>query len=306
MTAPTRPTDRTSSHRVARWAPAILWATFPFTVGPAIADALADRSTPVVVVAQVGVWALWLVGLIAALVPSTVSLTAMRIVFPASLVVAVWSTTSISDRAGVTASAALGLTAFASVLSLWSTVGFVWVNGSSYGDERRFPLRAPAPVLFGPLELVWALMVAATFAGPMLLAVEHWVWGAVVTALAIVLDAAGARILHQLAKRWLVFVPAGLVLVDRSVLLDAMLTLRQRVASLGYARDDSDAVDLGGGAIGTQIELRLTETGDIIPTPARRDRDRLVDPVDVDAVRFTPSRPDLVLAAARARRLTVV
>lgn len=306
MADPARPTDRATSLRVARWAPAVLWLTFPFTVGPAIGEALAHRSSSVVVVAEVGAWSLWLVGLLAALVPSTISLTTMRIVFPASLVVAVWCAAVATDRAGVAASVALGSTAFAAVVSLWSTVGFVWVNGSSYGDERRFPLRAPAPVLFGALELVWAAMVASTLAGPMLLAARHWVWGGIVTALAIVLDAAGARILHQLSKRWLVLVPAGLVLVDRTVLLDAMLTLRQRVASIGYASEGSVAFDLSGGAIGAQLELRLTETGDIIPTPDRRDRHRLIDPIDVDAVRFTPSRPDHVLDEARARRLTVV
>ena len=301
-----RPRERTTSGTVARWAPTLLWLTFPFTVGPAIGDALARRPSAVVLVAAIGLWALWLVGLVAALVPSTVSLTTMRVVFPASFVVAVWCAAVVPDRSGVTVSAALGLTAFASVLSLWSEVGLVWVNGSSYGDERRFPLRAPAPVLFGPVELVWAAMVAPTFAGPMLLAHRQWAWGTILTVVAIAMDAAGARILHQLARRWLVLVPAGLVLVDRSVLLDAMLTLRQRVASIGYAREGSDAYDLGGGAIGTQIELRLTEPGDIIPTPARRDRHRLVDPIDVDAVRFTPSRPDRVLEAARERRLTVV
>lgn len=298
--------DRTRALLLARWAPAAVWLSLPLVAGPAFGDALAHRSTPVVTTASVGLWGLWLVGLIAALAPSTVALTAMRIVFPASLVAAVWAAAAVSEHAGTSASIAMGATSLAAVLSLWATVGHVFVNGSSYGDERRFPLRPPGAVVFGPLELVWALMVATTFAGPMLLATRHWIIGTIVSVLAVLVDLAGVRSLHQLSKRWLVFVPAGIVLVDRTVLLDAMLTLRQRIASLGVASEDSDAHDLGAGAIGIEVELRLTEPGDIIPTPARRDRHRTIDPVDVLAVRFCPTRPGWVLDAARERRITVV
>lgn len=297
--------ERSRSLLVARWAPAVVWLSLPLVAGPAFADALAGRSTPVVVTAQVGLWALWLIGLVAALAPSTVSLTTMRIVFPASLLAAVAAAAAVSDHAGIGASVALGTTSLATVVALWATVGFVHVNGSSYGDERRFPLRPPAPVVLGSMEVLWLVMASATLSGPMLLAARQWIAGAIVTVLAVLVDIIGVRALHQLSKRWLVFVPAGIVLVDRTVLLDAMLTLRQRVASLGFADDRSDAYDLGAGAIGVEVELRLTETGDIIPTPARKDRHRIIDPVDVDAVRFCPTRPGWVLDAARARRFTI-
>jgi hypothetical protein len=127
----------------------------------------------------------------------------------------------------------------------------------------------------------------------------------VLTVIAVAVDIIGVRALHQLSRRWLVFVPAGVVLVDRSVLLEAMLTLRPRIESMGLAAEDSEAVDLSNGAIGLQVELRLDRTGDIVRTPARRDRHLLVEPVEVTAVRFSPSRPGQVLDAARARRITV-
>ena len=296
---------RSRSLVIARWAPAAVWLTLPLVAGPAFADALADRSTSVVATATIGLWGLWLVGLVAALAPSTVSLTTMRIVFPASLLAAVGAAAAVSNHAGIGASVALGTTSLATVVSLWATVGLVFVNGSSYGDERRFPLRPPGPVVLGPMEVLWLVMAASTLAGPMLLAARQWVAGAIVTVVALVVDVIGVRALHQLSKRWLVFVPAGIVLVDRTVLLDAMLTLRQRVASLRLAREDSDAFDLGAGAIGIQVELRLTEIGDIIPTPARKDRHRMIEPVDVTSVRFCPTRPGWVLDAARERRFTV-
>jgi hypothetical protein len=77
------------------------------------------------------------------------------------------------------------------------------------------------------------------------------------------------------------------------------------VGSIGIAEEDSVAIDLSAGAIGMQVELRLSTTDSIIPTPARRDRHKMVEPLDVDAVRFTPSRPGWVLDAAKERRLTV-
>lgn len=305
-TSPTRrPTTRTPALVLARWLPAALWVTLPLTTGPVFAEALDGRSAPVVLVAQIGLWAAWTGGLVASLAPSTVSLTAIRILFPASAVAALWAAATVADHAGTAASFALGTTSAAAVVSLWATVGYVFVNGSSYGDERRFPLRPPGPVVLGPLELVWAAMVATTFAGPMLLAARQWVPGAILTVVAVAVDIAGARALHQLSRRWLVFVPAGMVLVDRTVLLDAMLTLRQRIESVGVALVDTEAFDLGAGAIGIEIELRLTDPDSIIPTPARRDRRQMVTPLDVSAVRFTPSRPGWVLDAARERRLTV-
>lgn len=303
--SPPPPSDRGRARRVARWAPVVVWLTLPLTAGSTFADALADRSAPVALVAAIGLWAGWAGGLVAALVPSTASLTAVRILFPAALVAAVWAVILSDDPTGTAASMALALTSLAAVLSLWAMVGDVYVNGSSYGDERRFPLRPPGPVVLGPLEVLWAVMVTTTFAGPLLLAARQWVPGVAVTVIAVAIDMIGVRAMHQLSRRWLVFVPAGVVLVDRSVLLEAMLTLRPRIESMGLAAIDSGAADLSAGAIGLQVELRLDRPGDIVRTPARRDRHLLVEPVEVTTVRFAPSRPGQVLDAARARRITV-
>lgn len=294
-----------TSRFVSRWAPALVWLTLPLTAGPAFANALDHRSTPVQLVAAIGLWTVWSVTLVAALVPSTVSLTTIRITMPASVVAATWAALAVADGADTAESIALGITSLAAVLSLSAAVGFTFINGSSYGDERRFPLRPPGPVVMGPLEAVWVAMVASAFAGPMLLAARQFVAGAIITVLAVAIVVAGVRALHQLSKRWLVFVPAGIVLVDRTSLLDAMLVLRQRVAVICAAPAESDAVDLTANALGLAIEVRLTEPDTIIPTPPRRDRRLMIEPLEVSAVRFTPTRPGWVLDAARQRRLTV-
>jgi len=294
-----------TSRAVSRWAPALIWLSLPLTAGTSFAHALDQRSAPVTLTAAIGLWSIWVIGLIAALAPSSVSLTTIRIVMPASVVAAAWAALLAPNGADLAESFALGVTSMCAVLSLSAPVGYTFINGSSYGDERRFPLRPPGPVVFGPLEHVWVAMVASFLAGPLLLAAKQWIPGAIISVLAVGLCVAGARALHQLSKRWLVFVPAGLVLVDRTTLLDALLIQRHVVSSIGVAEEDSAATDLSAGAIGLQVELRLSTTDSIIPTSARRDRHKMIEPIDVDAVRFTPSRPGWVLDAAKERRLTV-
>lgn len=295
-----------TSRIVSRWVPALLWLLLPLTTGPSFANALNGRSTAVSLTGAVGLWGFWLLGLIGALAPSAISLTLIRILMPASVVAAAWAALLAPNGADFPESFALGMTSLCAVLSLSAAVGYTFINGSSYGDERRLPLRPPGAVMFGPLEVVWAAMVASVFAGPMLLAAEQWIWGSIISVLAIAITIGGARALHQLAKRWLVFVPAGIVLVDRTVLLDALLVQRHTVASIGLAVGASTAMDLGAGAGGVQIEVRLTVPDSIIPTPARSARHNLVVPIDVDAVRFTPTRPIWVIETAKERRLTVV
>ena len=294
-----------TSRAVSRWAPALIWLSLPLTAGTSFAHALDQRSAPVTLTAAIGLWSIWVIGLIAALAPSSVSLTTIRIVMPASVAAAAWAAILAPNGADVAESFALGITSMCAVLSLSAPVGYTFINGSSYGDEQRFPLRPPGPVVLGPLELVWVAMVASVLAGPLLLAAKQWIPGAIITVLAVGLCVVGARALHQLSKRWLVFVPAGLVLVDRTSLLDALLVQRHVVSSIGVAEEDSVAIDLSAGAIGPQVELRLSTTDAIIPTPARRDRHKMIEPLDVDAVRFTPSRSGWVLDAAKERRLSV-
>ena len=294
-----------TSRAVSRWAPALVWLSLPLTAGSSFANALDGRASAISLTAVIGLWLLWVVGLIAALTPSSVSLTTLRILMPASVVAAAWAALVVPDSADLAASVALGVTSLCAVLSLSASVGYTFINGSSYGDERRFPLRPPGPIVCGPVEFVWAAMVASVFSGPMLLAAKQWIPGALITVFAVALVIGGARALHQLSKRWLVFVPAGIVLVDRTTLLDALLVQRHTVGSMGLAEEGSTSADLSAGALGIQVEVRLSTTDSIIPTPLRRDRRKIVEPVDVNAVRFTPSRPGWVLDAARERRFTV-
>ena len=58
-------------------------------------------------------------------------------------------------------------------------IGDAFVDGSSYGDERRFLLRTPGALAIGPLFVVCAVIVAGLTVGPVLLLAQRWVVGAI-------------------------------------------------------------------------------------------------------------------------------
>jgi hypothetical protein len=175
----------------------------------------------------------------------------------------------------------------------------VFVDGSSYGDERRLPLRTPAPLLAGPVELAW-LAVVAPAVGALLLAAGQWVAGGLVLVAGVPLAVLGARSLHSLARRWLVFVPAGLVVHDALALAEPALFRRQVIRSLAAAEAGTTALDLTAGAAGLALELALTAPVAVVPASRRGTPAELTE---TEAVLVTPGRPGRVLAEARRRRI---
>ena len=285
-------------YRLVPWLVRALWAGLPFTVGPALADALDGASGPVRTVASTGLWLGWSVGMLATAVPHPVALTALRALAPAVVVVA--------------AAAALGGHASA-LAGGWAVVVMAWVfapalgahcvNGPAYPNERRFLLRVPGPLLRGPLALAWALALAGVAVGPLLLAARQWVGGAVSLALGLPVSVLLVRALHNLSRRWAVFVPAGLVLHDPLTLFDPVLFRRQVIARLQPAeRTAGDALDLTQAAPGLALELVLTEA---VPLTLVRPGRREGRPERPTRLRFTPTRPGAVLEEAGARRVRV-
>lgn len=277
---------------------AVLWALQPLVAGPAFAAALSDRSSAVQATASIGLWALWAVTLLALLIPRTTTLTLVRVVIPASVAATLWAAIVTPDP-GWRDALALASTALSTALALAPSTGERFVNGSAYGPERRFPLRAPGLVALGLVEVVWAVVVAGAVAGPLLLAAEQWVPGALALLVGWPLAAAASRSLHRLAQRWLVFVPAGITLVDPLALTDAVAVPRARVAAIRLAPADTDAHDLTVGALGLAIEVDLDEPLTITPLT----RSSPPATIDVDRLLFTPTRPGALLRAAAARGL---
>jgi hypothetical protein len=283
------------------WFLRVAWVVLPLAAGPAYGSALQPYSEPVRLAAVVLLWAGWAAVLVGTLVPHPLGLTALRLAAPAAAVAAVGA--AITDRPSALASAAaIAITLLNLVLAMMPITGLFYVNGAAYPNERRYLLRAPGPLLAGPLEVAWAVAVGAPVGTVLLLAAKAWVAGAIVLVVGVPVAAILARALHGLCRRWVVFVPAGLVLHDPLSLLDPPLFQRRVIETLRPAPVHSVALDLTQRAPGLALELVLWEK---VPMT-------LVKPGTIGGesgasalLRFTPTRPGQVLREAQRRRVPV-
>jgi len=282
------------------WPARLTWLLLPLLVGPPLGDALDGCSRAVQLTASALAWGGWALVLVAVLLPRTVSLTALRTVAPLALVAAVWA--GLAAERGVMDVVGVAWAALTVVAAFLPETGDAFVNGSSYGDERRMPLRVPGSLLLGPLELTWLAAVAAPVGAPLLLAARQWVAGGALAVLGVPAAVVSVRALHSLSRRWVVFVPAGLVLHDLHALTDPVLFPKARMRRLGPAPADPGEVrDLTQGALGLALVLELGEDLEVAP----RRPDGSLEIERVDRVMFTPTRPGAVLREAAARGLPV-
>ena len=284
--------SRVASRHLLPWALRALWAVLPFVLGPDLAAALDGRSRPVQVVASVALWAVWAAVVLATLVPYPLGLTALRSAAPAALAAAV-----VAAADGHGSPLSLGAAGLATAMAFLPETGTLFANGPAYPNERRLPLRAPGALL-PLLPLAWALAVGGPAAGAMLLATRQWLAGTVVSLVGAALAVVLFRSLHALSRRWVVFVPAGVVLHDPLSLTDPVLFRRQLIEALRPARAGSDGLDLSQRAPGLALELVLREE---VPLVLTKPGSRLGQTTSAERVLFTPARPGEVLREAAAR-----
>ena len=287
-----------SGDRAWAWLVRVWWAALPFTAGPHLSDGLNETGAAWRTTASVGLWVLWGVVLVGSLLAHPATLVLVRLATPSAVVALVWSGREGANWGEVALVAAI--TAAVAAVSLSAPVGHLFVNGISYGDEARLLLRPSALLLAGPLPVAAAITVGGVVSGPLLLAAEHWAIGGVVTAAGGTLAMVGARSLHSLTRRWLVFVPAGVVLHDHLAVQDPVLLRRRAVASFGPARQGSDALDLTQGAAGLIMELATNQPITLTPPPRHKGS---AEEVDVGGVLIAPSRPGYAVTLARQRQL---
>ena len=236
------------------------------------------------------------------LIPRPLSLTITRIGVPLAVAIAV---ATAFNGASTTTVAALAVAAsgFSLVLGTRGEFARQCAQGAAYGDEERFPLKVPPGITFAVLPLALALIGSALTIGPLLLATRQWVGGGF--ALVLLLPAAFvARLIHQLSLRWVVLVPAGLVVADPLTLTDPVLLVRNRILGLGPAdprrEPPAGSLDLRLGAGSGSCALLLVEDADLM----RRVRNRSVG-VRSHLILVTPTSASLLLARASARRIPV-
>lgn len=280
------------------WALRLVWAAQVLLAAPALGQALDGRSRPVQLVALTGAWSTWFVALVALLLPSALSLTTSR------MILAGWLGTTIviggSGASPASTAVAVGGAALAAIVCFSGEVGQAFVQGSAYGDERRLPLRPPGPLLLGPIPLLAVVTFAASVAGPLLLAAKVW-WGAAITAAAVALVGFAGRRFHVLSCRWLVFVPAGLVVHDGFVLAETAMFRRAELEGVGLADAATEAADLTGAALGPAVEVRLAGTVTVVLAPTRGKAGGTA--LHLRSFLVSPTRPGRALAEARRRSI---
>jgi hypothetical protein len=282
------------------WFARVTWALLPVCAGGALGDALASWSSTPARVAAVFLWCAWSIGLVALLAPRPWGMTALRIVAPAAVVLTLASVTSASVASGLLA----GVTAIvATVFALSASVSQAAVNSSAYGDELRFPLRVPASLLVGPVPLAVVLAGAGASAGPLLLADGRIVVGVIVTIAGLPLAYAMVRSLHSLARRFLVLVPAGVVVVDPLTLADPVLMRREAIAQVRRVESrqpEAGALDLTLGTRSGVVVISLRAPHSFARRKGRHDAAL----ADAGVVLVATVRTDAFVTTAGERRIT--
>ena len=282
----------------------VLWAIAPFTVGELIGEALHPASDPFRTTVSIGAWVAWIVVLIAIAVPRPVTLTIARLGTAGGLAAAAWAAIVVAGRDdpdGLVILVGVAVAVVAVFAMLVPGMGDRFVDGISYGDERRFLLRAPGPVVVAALVPSVAIVVVGLAAGPLLLADERWVAGAIVTVIGWAAAWFPLNALHRLTNRFLVFVPNGLVVHDPTVIREPVLFVTREIAGLAPAASDTVATDFTSSALGLALELRLTAPAEIPVVTGRTETEEQA----VRSLLVAPTRPGAVVRMALERGLPI-
>lgn len=278
----------------------LAWASLVITAGPAAAATVDDWSSAPRAVASLLLWAAWGAALLASFAPRPLGLTVLRVVAAAAVVLAIAALPGVGAGKGLLALSGAGV---AAALAFTPAVGYRFVNGAAYGEERRYPLRVPPALLLGPVPLAGFVLVGGVAAGPLLLADERWIAGVIALALAVPLVRVAGRSMYALSQRWAVLVPAGIVLKDPLTLADPVLFPRDRIASLRPlpfpTAPAEDILDLRLGAAAGSLVLELTEEAQLFRALGRQ---RGGESVKARRLAFSPRRPDALLTEAATRR----
>lgn len=250
------------------WAVRVAWVLLAVVPAP-IGEAVAQSGRTAQLVFTLASWLVWAVGVVAVAWLSPVSLTAIRSLAPVALVGLVVATLARSDLADAAVlwplvSVALGVIAtFGAFLPDYAAAH---VQASAYGAERRLPLRVPVPQI-APIVLSWVL--AAGSVAALLFAVACKVWwlaGCTIVIAGVFVWVAATR-LHRFSRRWLVIVPAGVVVHDHLLLAETFMVKTNAVTSVHLADAPGETLDLSGVTRGALLVVSMREAENLALSP---------------------------------------
>lgn len=238
-------------------------------------------------------WTLWAFVLVALWVPHPIALTASRMLSPL-VVLLIGARLGSADWSPSVVLAAL-LAAVVCVLVFTAEFGSEQAQAGAFGNERRFLLRLPAPLVL-PLILGWLLFAVAVIGAPLVAASTNWIVGVPSVVVALVVSWFAPQRLHQLSKRWLVRVPAGWVVHDAVLLADNILVRTHELQSMAIAPSTTEAFDLTGLTGGTPIEICMRDSTTVRLTPFAARVTKTLDVVHTKAILVAPTRASAPLS----------
>ena len=273
------------------WSMRILVGCLPF-VGAGVGALLETRSTAIQIVGTVLAWLIWGLIVLASFISHPISLTVLRMGSPVVAGFLVFIATTDQGSTLQVINATIGFAVL--LIGFSAEIGSIYVQASAYGDERRFLLRPPVAFV-APVAISVVIVDFFIIATPMFFAARIWLAGVIsLIGLAACIKFMAPRI-HQLSRRWLVFVPAGFVVHDEIVLSINLMIKKHELVDIQLARDDTQAADLSALTWGVPLELSFNKTLDVSLTAIGARHLKTVSAIHATSIIIAPSRPGTVL-----------
>ena len=244
------------------WVARAAWVALAL-VPHGIAPTLASHGRSAQLVFTLAAWALWGLGTLAIFWLSPYSLSALRMVAPlatAGLVgflfasLSTYAEIALSDVAWPLVGVAIAVLAF--VCIFLPAFGSLHVQASAYGDEKRLLLRVPAAQI-APIAVSYLVMVAFPVATLFALGGEVWWLAALCLVPTVVIFRVIPKRLHRFSRRWLVVVPAGVVVHDELLLAETFMVRTTAVTRVELNATSGEALNLTGDIAGVRRHMVL-------------------------------------------------
>jgi len=243
-----------------------------------------QRSLAVTLVVAIQSWTIWIAVTTALLVPSPLSLTVVRCSAPLMLIISIISGSEWAIGACL-------IVIFSASRPMFCDIN---AQGSAYGNEVRFTLRTPVGYM-APAVIAWAIFFGSLICGPIFIAARNYAIGVPLTLLAVLLSRTAPRRLHRLARRWLVVVPAGIVVHDNLVLADTTMVRKNHVASIAKVDNAGDTADLSGGVAGPRLAITMTQAEKVVLSPITAKTLKTTEALHILSFSIAPRRLDAAL-----------
>lgn len=281
--------------------PLLVWSTRIAVVALGLIVALLDSSldllsTPPRLITTVVLWALWATSLLGILVPSSISLTALRLAVP--MINVIIAAVAVAHSWSVSVTMALVIAVIATVLVFSADIGNYFVQLTAYGDEQRFLLRCPASLQMVQI-LSWLTWVALGLITVCTIAAENYIiaviTGGGVAALSYILPPR----FHRFSRRWLVSVPAGLVIHDHVMLAETAMFMRTAVTEVALIESDaaSELADMSGKCSGLGLAIVLKDFDTVVLASTAKNPGGSA--IHVKSLWVCPTRPGRALSATK-------